>query len=242
MVAAYESPLDSRQKAADLYTRHAVLQRAMIQSLERTAARENYWLIYILVGWEHLAACVATYYLVEILGLQRPYRYPYLVVWLLWVLVAWGTIRLVRGHSASPSSPLVAQIKRTWTMFFLLCGNVIGLNVTAGLPVLVFLPVMATLGTFAFSFLAVVLSRKFLAASLVMFVTSLLIAWFPACGFLIYGGSWLLVLHVLGLILLRNKRFLDASLAGDPLAKPPLARKARHMKVEEMFETQAENK
>jgi hypothetical protein len=242
MVTTYKSPLDSRLEPAVLDTRHAVLQREMIQSLERTAAWENHWLIYILVGWEHLAACVATYYLVEILALQRPYRYPYLVVWLLWVLVAWATIRLVRGPSAGTSSPLAAQIKRTWTMFFLLCGNVIGLNVTAGLPVLVFLPVLATLGTFAFSFLAVVLSRKFLAASLFMFVTSMLIARFPAYGFLIYGGSWVLVLQILGLVLLRNKRRLNSSLVRDPMAKPSQAKRTRQFKDEEMFEKQPQNR
>jgi hypothetical protein len=191
-----------------MQTRYADLRRDMVDQLERTVARENHWLIYTLLGWEHFAACAATYYLVEILGLQRPYRWPYLVVWVLWVLAAAATVRLVRRPSLAESSPISGPIQRLWIVFFLLCGNVVGLNVIAGLPVFVFLPVLATLGTFAFSVLTMLLSRRFLTASLTLFVTGLFIAYFPAFGFLIYGGSWLLILQAIGLCLLRSKRRL----------------------------------
>jgi hypothetical protein len=39
-----------------------------------------------------------------------------------------------------------------------------------------------------------------------MWVTSLLIARFPGYGFLLYGGSWLLVLQALGFICWRRRR------------------------------------
>src|SRR5262249_47410453 len=94
-----------------------------------------------------------------------------------------------------------AKVLRIWVVYFLLCGNVVGLNVTAGLPVLVFLPVLHTLGTFAFSVMCVLVSAWFLPASFFLFMTGFLSARFPEYGFLIYGGSWLVVLETLGLVL-----------------------------------------
>jgi hypothetical protein len=210
MITAGEAPSNSTPDPEDLQSRQAVLHREMVRSLEWTAAQENHWLIYTLVGWEQLVACGISHYLLEVLGLQRPYRKPYLVVWLAWVAVAWATVHLIRPRRPEKQSPLAAQIKRTWLMYFLLCGNVVGLNVAAGLPVFVFLPLLATLGSFAFSIMAALVSPRFRPAGLLMFVTSILIAQFPAHGFLIFGVSWLVVLQTLGVVLWRNKRRLSA--------------------------------
>src|SRR5262249_8333931 len=139
-------------------------------------------------------------------GLQYPYRWPYLVVWVAWLVLAGLTFRGLRTPAAVERPPLAWHSTRTWAVFFLLCGNVVALNMFAGLPVFVFLPVLATLSSFAFSVLVGLVSRKFGLAGLAMFVTGIFIARFPAYGFLIYGGSWLLILQALGLILLRRKR------------------------------------
>jgi hypothetical protein len=203
-----EAPAPLPLPAEDLPTRQAALQREMVERLARTAARENHWLIYTLIGWEHLLACAVTYYLVEIVGVQRPYRQPYLVVWMYWVVVAWLTVHFVQRPIRGEKNPLAALIRRTWLMFFLLVGNVVGINLALRMPILVFLPVLATLGSFAFSVMTALVSWRFLPAGLLMFVTSILIAQFPTYGFLLYGGAWLVVLQTLGIALLRSKHRL----------------------------------
>jgi hypothetical protein len=113
----------------------------------------------------------------------------------------------VRGRPRAEDSPLKPVVNRIWIIFSLLCCNVAVLNVIADQPVFVFLPVLATLSSFAFLVLAAILSARFVAAGLFMFLTGTLIARFPAYGFLIYGTSWLMVLQTLGIIFFgrRNK-------------------------------------
>jgi hypothetical protein len=176
----------------------------MVAQLERMALVENHGLIYLLLGWEHLVACAVSNYLMANVHLQAPHRWPYLIPWVVWASVALATVWLVRRRAAEDTSPLGAINYRVWATFFLLCGNVVVLNLLAGVPVFVFLPVLATLSSFAFSVLAWVVSRRFLAASLVMFLTGPWIALFPAYGFLIYGCAWFLVLQTLGICLLRK--------------------------------------
>jgi hypothetical protein len=194
-----ESPLD-------LQARHARLQQEMVERLEQTAVRDNYGLLLTLLGWEHLVACAVSHYFVEVAHLQRPYRWPYLVVWLAWAVIALATVRLVRGRAVGANSPLLPISDRIWAMFFLLCADVVILNITVGLPVFVFLPVLATLASFALAMMTILASRRFLAAIAVMFVTGMAIARFPAYGFLIYGVGWLVVLQTMGIVLWCKRR------------------------------------
>jgi hypothetical protein len=190
---------------SDLQARYNHLHREMLDQLERSVALENHWLIYILLGWEQLAACVISHYLVQIAKLQAPYRWPYGLLWLIQTVVALGTVQLIRGQPRMEESPLKSVVNRVWAIFLLLCCNVAILNVVAGLPVFTFLPVLATLSSFAFLVLASLLSRRLLIAALAMFVTGGLIAQFPAYGFLLYGGGWFVVLQTLGLIFFRRR-------------------------------------
>lgn len=196
---------DPSLPAGNLQTRYAALHREMVEQMEQTAVQENHGLIYLLLGWEHLLACAVTNYLTQNVHLEAPHRWPYLIPWVVWVLVVWTTVTLVRTKIATEASPLSTLNVRLWVTFLLLCGNVVILNLVAGLPVLIFLPVLATLSSFAFSVLTVVVSRRFLPACVVMFVTGPWIAVYPAYGFLIYGCGWLLVLEMLGVSLLRKR-------------------------------------
>jgi hypothetical protein len=69
-----------------------------------------------------------------------------------------------------------------------------------------FLPVLSTLSAFGLSILTVVVSRRFWPAILLMFITGLVCARFPAYGLTIYGLSWLIILQTLGWILLRRRK------------------------------------
>lgn len=194
-----------------LRDRYTALHREMLDHLERAAARENHWLFCTLLGWEHLATCGISYYLVEVAGVQAPHRWIYVVLWLAQTVVALTTLRLVRGRVAGGDSPLEPLVSRIWVVFLLLCVNVAMLNVALGLPVFTLLPVLATLSSFGFLMLAALLSRRFVAAALVMWVTGMLMARFPAYAFLLYGAGWLVILQALGVIFRRRQRHWLAS-------------------------------
>jgi hypothetical protein len=191
---------------ASLHTRYAALHREMLAQLERTVALENHWLIYTLLGWQHMATCAVSYYFVEVLRLQYPHRWPYGLLWVIQIVVAYATVRVIRGRPRIEESPLKPLVNRVLVIFLLLCCNVAALNVAAELSVFTFLPVLATLSSFAFLVLACILSRRLVIAGLVMFVTGVLMAHFPAYGFLIYGSGWLLVLQTLAVIFFRRRR------------------------------------
>lgn len=191
----------------DLVARSNRLLGELADDLERVAVEQNHGLIYMLIGWQHLAACLATNYLIEVLQLQPPHRYPYLIPWIAWIAAALLTVRLARTPgSGGERSPLVTATYRLWLVFFLLCGNVVCLNLLTRSPLFLFLPVLATLSTFAFSVMTNLVSRRFLPACLIMFATSPLIAVFPTYGFALYGTAWLVILQVLGFDLFRKRR------------------------------------
>jgi hypothetical protein len=187
----------------DLKSRYAALHREMVEQLERTAALENHWLMCVLLGWEMLAACALSHYLLKGLGIQI--RWPYAVVWLVQIFVALGTIKLVTGRPRIEESPLEPINKWVWLMFIFLSINVMVLNATANQPLFVFLPVLATLSSFAFTFMAAGISRRFALAGVFMFLVGIMMARFPEQSFLIYGFSWLLVLHAIAMVLYRRR-------------------------------------
>ncbi len=201
MIAEPETP-----STAGLPSPYATLHREMARRLSRAAVEERHGLLYTLLAWEHLLTCVASYYLVEVVRLQYPHRWPYALLWLLQLVVALATVWLVRGRARREVSRLEAVILRVWLGFLVACIDVAALNSIAGLPVFLFLPALATLSSFAFFTLGSLVSPRFVAAGLVMWVTGLLIARFPAYGFLFYGGAWLLVLQSLGVVFRRQGR------------------------------------
>ncbi|HEV3259391.1 MAG TPA: hypothetical protein VG013_21170 [Gemmataceae bacterium] len=214
-------PLDRAmlgERSADLQTRYAALRRDMLEHLEQAVAVENQWLMFMLLGWEHLATCAASYYLVEVQRLQYPHRWPYALLWLVQTVVALGTVLLFRAKQRIEPSPLQRLTQRVGLVFLALCCDVAVLNAAAGLPVFVFLPVLATLSSFAFLALSMLVSGRFLFAALTMFVTGSLMARYPTYGFLLYGGSWLLILQTLGVILfVKRRRMLAGCRAGKPV-------------------------
>jgi hypothetical protein len=192
----------------DLQDRFQLLHREMVEQYERTAAVENHWLIYALLGWEHLLACCASHYLLQVKRVQEP-RSLYVAIWLVQILVAWGTIYSICSRQRTEESPLEPLNHRIWTIFIFLCINVAVLNVVSGEPIFAFMPVLATLSSFAFAFVTTFISRRFTAAGLTMFVTGVLMARFRDYEFLIYGVGWLVVLETLSLTLwLRRGRWI----------------------------------
>jgi hypothetical protein len=197
----------------NLKSRFEALHREMVEQFDRTAAVENHWLIYALLGWEHLAACAVSHYLVQVKELQQP-RWLYVVVWLAQIFIALATIKLISGRPRTEESPIEPINKRIWTMFLFLCINITVLNVVAGQPIFVFMPALAALSSFGFTFMTSLISRRFMAAGLVMFVTGVLMAKFRSYEFLIYGAGWLVVLQALSVILWRRRSVWFSALGG----------------------------
>lgn len=203
-----------------LQARYRSLHREMVAQFEQVAAVENHWLMYLLLGWEILATCAVSHYFLRVEALQV--RWPYVVLWLGQIFVAIGTIKLVTGRPVLEESPLEPINKRIWLMFMFLCINVAVLNVVAGHPIFVFLPVLAVLSSFAFTVMTALISPRFTLAGIVMFVTGILIARFEEYGFLIYGLGWFLILEVLGLLfLVKRRQWLPTEMpqATEPVAK-----------------------
>ena len=169
--------------SANLDGRYAALHEEMVEQYERYVAVGNHWALYVFLGWEHLAACAGSYYLLEVARVREPW--PYALLWLGQVAVALSAFVLAQRWTRAEKSPLQRHVDRTWLVFLLLCWNVAILNVLAGQPVFVFLPVMATLSSFAFLVLTSFLSRRFLAAALTLCAAGGLIARFPVYSFLI---------------------------------------------------------
>jgi len=190
----------------DLQSRYEAVQREMVHQFERTAAIENHWLIYALLGIEHFAACSASHYLLEIRRVTEP-RWIYLALWLFQILVAVTTVKVISGRATIEESPIEPINKRIWTMFLFLCINIAVVNVVAGQPVFLFMPALAALSSFAFTFLTSLISRRFMAAGFTMFLTGVLMARFRHYQFLIYGAGWLIVLETLGMLLLMKRGY-----------------------------------
>ncbi|MCS6976392.1 MAG: hypothetical protein NZM31_05200 [Gemmatales bacterium] len=214
--------------SATLKERYAAIHREMIEQFERTAAAENHWLMYMLLGVEMMAACAISHYFVEVLELQEGYRWAYVVLWIGQILLAIGTVKLVTWFGRpTEESPLEPMNKRLWLMFIFLSINIAVLNVLTGLPVFVFLPTLAALSSMAFTALASFVSRRFGLAGLWMFLVGIVTARYPDYGFLIYGAGWFLLLQVLGIVfLLKRRRWLadlDARSAAEAEAESVVA-------------------
>jgi hypothetical protein len=208
LIEQLSAPNGSPKPASNLEARYAALKAEVMEQIELSVAIENHWLVYTLVGWEHTATCAVSQFLVEGVGLQAPHLWPYVLLWVGQILVVLATFHVIRSRSKAEPSPYKPLIMRVWTALLFLSCNVAVLNVIAGLPVFTFLPVLATLSAFALTVLAGLLSRRLQAAAFAMFVTGILIAYFPAYGFLIYGAGWLLVLQTVGVILYRKRQRL----------------------------------
>jgi hypothetical protein len=200
-----------------LKQRYEQVRREAVEQFERTAAAENHWLMYMLLGAEMLAACALSHYFVEVLQLQDDYRWAYAVLWIGQILLAIATIKLVTFWGRpTEESPLEPLNKRLWLAFIFLSCNVAVLNVLAGHEVFVFLPTLAALSSMAFTALANFVSRRFALAAVFMFFVGLLTASYPQYGFLLYGAGWFIILQVIGVVfLVRRQRWL-AELSPSP--------------------------
>jgi hypothetical protein len=169
------------------------------QQLAQLALERNWGLSLVLVGWLHLAIFLTCYYLTIV----RDYHgsFGYLTLWL-GELAAVGLIfRVCGGARRAEPPPLELLVRRIWIAYFVLAFNLGSLNVLRGHALFEFFPAIASLASFAFIMMSVLLSGRFFAAVLVMFGSGLLMAAHLLHAFLIFALAWWLVLNTIGLIL-----------------------------------------
>ncbi len=176
----------------------------------RLAARRNWGLALLLVGWLHLAAFSFCYYLTIV----RHYHESagYLAVWIGELCGTWAVFRICGGRRPALDSPLPLEllVRRIWIAYFVLAFNLGTLNSLRGHHLFEFFPAMATLASFAFAMMTVVVSWRFFAAVLVMFGGGLLMAAHLLHAYLIFALAWGLVLNGIGLSLCLARRARQA--------------------------------
>jgi hypothetical protein len=180
---------------------------ALAADLVRVAVRDRWARALMAVGWIHLAAFLACQALYTS-GDRGPGTF--LALWALeFVAVLWA-FRRIAGPSWHRATPLAGVVLRVWATLLILSFNVASLNTLTGWQVDWFKPVWATLSSFAFMVLAYLISYRFFFPAVVMYFTGLLMVRNPSWNYLIYGLSWWATLQVIGLLILRRARSLDA--------------------------------
>jgi hypothetical protein len=168
--------------------------------LAQQARRRRWGPALMLIGWLHLLAFSLCYYLTVIEDYHG--STGYLLIWL-GELCGMGLIfRLCRGpQSAVAAGPLETVIRRVWIAYFILAFDLGSLNTLRGHRLFEFFPAMATLASFAFLIMTVVVHRRFFPAGLTMFAAGLLMAAHLQHAYLIFALAWWLVLNSIGLTL-----------------------------------------
>jgi hypothetical protein len=173
--------------------------------LAKVARQRNWGLSLILVGWLHLVAFCFCYYLT--VG-ENYHELPgYLLTWVGELVGCWVIFRLCGGPRPATLAiaPLESCLRRVWIAYFILAFNLGSMNTLRGHHMFEFFPAMASLASFAFIMMSVVIDWRYFFAVLIMFAAGLLMAAFFWHAFLIFALAWWLVLNAIGLQLWRKR-------------------------------------
>ena len=176
---------------------------ADVAEIARVAVRDRWGLALMVVGWIHLAVFLVCFALI---AQGDRTEIHFLALWALELVVVIAVYRRTIGdRSRGPAPAMLILAVRVWITFLILSLNVASLNSLMGLENDWFKPVWGTLSTFGFATMAWVFHLGFLIPAVQMSLTALLIARFPDYAYAIYGVSWWLALHGVGLTLERKR-------------------------------------
>jgi hypothetical protein len=178
--------------------------------LAQLARQRNWGLSLLLVGWLHLIAFLSCHYLTIEVGYHEAPGYA--LIWGGELLAMWLIFRICGGprSSATPIQSLELLIRRIWTAYFLLVFNLGSLNALRGHLLFEFFPAVASLASFAFLMMTLLVNWRFAGAVLVMFVSGLLMASNLMYSHLVFALAWWLVLNGIGWPLWLERRRLAA--------------------------------
>lgn len=175
------------------------------EQLLHVAARRNWGLSLLLIGWLHLLAFSVCYYLT--IAADYHGSAGYLAVWLSELCGVGLIFRLCGGpRDGREEVPLARFVARVWIAYFVLAFNLGTMNTLRGHKLFELFPAMASLASFAFLTLTFAINRRFFYAVLVMFASGLLMAAYHVHAYLVFALAWWVVLQGTGLALLPARR------------------------------------
>ena len=182
---------------------------AQRDQLAQLARERNWGLSLVLVGWLHLLAFLSCHYLTIELGYHD--APGYVLIWSVELLGMWLIFWICGGErsSATPIQPLELVIRRIWIAYFLLVFNLGSLNALRGHVLFEFFPAVASLASFAFLMMTILVHWRFAGAVVVMFISGLLMASNLVYSHLVFAVSWWLVLNAIGWTLWLERRNAD---------------------------------
>jgi hypothetical protein len=179
---------------------------AQRDQLERRARQCRWGLSLLLVGWLHLVAFLACYYLTIVLHYYG--TAGYVAIWVGEVCGMVLIFLLCGGRRpAEPTPPLARFVGRVWFAYFVLAFNLGTLNTLRGHLLFELFPAMTSLASFGFLVMTFAVNRRFFLAVLVMFTAGLLEARFLLHAYLVFALAWWLVLNGIGLQLMLDRAF-----------------------------------
>jgi hypothetical protein len=179
----------------------------LAEDMQRALAALPWSRVMFGMAWVHLGfflVCQALY----ASRVEGDLRFP--ALWVLEMIVLLGVMRAVGGPGWAKRCPAQGLVLRVWITMMILSFNVATLNSLTGWSMDWFKLVWATLGTFLFATLAWLFTLRFLVLAVQMYFTGLLMVKFPDHNYLIFGLSWWLALHAVGIVLWRHERARQA--------------------------------
>lgn len=148
-----------------------------------------------------LVLCTIT----QIMAWQNVQRHDaYLILWSVG-LIGWGTIFWKLRKRAGPVRFVERQIAHAWAAGICASIGMFIIEVLLKQPVLTFSPLLAVAAGMVFLVQAGVLAGLFYLASVVMFITAILMALFPEVGVLLFGITTALCFFIPGLKYYRQR-------------------------------------
>lgn len=146
-----------------------------------------------LVGVLHLIAFLTCHYLTNVQNYHG--SLGYLGIWVSELLTMWAIFRLVGGRRTQPIGPPEKLVRRIWIAYFVLAFNLGSLNTLRGHFYFEFFPAIASLASFAFIMMSVLVHPRFFWAVVVTFSSGLLMAANFLHAYLIFAIAWFVVLE-----------------------------------------------
>lgn len=156
---------------------------------------ERWWLVWIVMGVQILATSSLTQWLLwhgELRALT------FVALWAVHVALIPVIIFFIHRRGGGQRTATELYIWWIWTSF-ILCGSSIAVfNQIAGLPIFFTAPILALLAAFAFSIMAMVTHRFFIAYAVLFLAVMIAMSLFREAQFLIYGVAWMVILTSMG--------------------------------------------
>lgn len=157
---------------------------------------ERWWLVWMVMGIQIFITSSVTQWL---LWQGETRTLVFVALWAIHVALIPPIIFFIHRRAGGQRTATELYIWWIWTSF-IFCGGFLALfNQLAGLPIFFTAPILALLAAFSFSIMAMVTHRFFLIYGAVFLAVTAAMTVIREAQFVIYGGSWMVILVSMGL-------------------------------------------